>query len=215
MGRKRIPHVLVRGADGKHCSACRKAKLLSAFGVRRTAWDGRQSACLVCVRIRSADGIARRLANIKGQAAVFWAQVEKRGKDECWWWLGARHTCNTKYTPMTYGAFSNRNASRIAWMVEHGQPPPGYVICHTCDQPLCVNPRHLFAGTRADNQRDMQRKFRSGILGEKNPKAKLTPDQVRVIRTSAESNSDLGRQYAVCASTIYMIKKGRKWRHIV
>lgn len=145
----------------------------------------------------------------------FWAKVDKRGTDECWPWTGAKSTCNTKYTPMTYGAFKQRRAHRASWIISNGrQPQPGYVICHRCDNPLCVNPSHLFEGTRADNQRDMQVKLRSGVLGEKNPKAKLTPDQVRLIRKSTQSDALLALQFGVWASTIYCIRTRRKWRHI-
>jgi transposase len=145
----------------------------------------------------------------------FWAKVDKRGADECWPWIGAKSTCNKQYTPMTYGAFKQRRAHRASWIIANGrQPQPGYVICHSCDNPLCVNPAHLFEGTRADNQRDMQRKLRSGILGEKNPKAKLTPEQVLEIRASTESDKALADRFGVWQSTIYAIRTGKKWRNL-
>jgi hypothetical protein len=145
----------------------------------------------------------------------FWAKVDKRGPDDCWPWLGAKSTCNKQYTPMTYGGFKQRRAHRWAWAIANGRMPlPEHVICHRCDNPLCVNPAHLFEGTRADNQKDMQRKLRSGIIGAKNPKAKLTETQVLEIRGSDERDVVLAERYGVHHTTIYMIKVGRKWRNL-
>jgi hypothetical protein len=156
-------------------------------------------------------------------ASRFWTHVQKRGVNDCWLWTGPTKTVNKRYTPMVYGAFSakvegktqSRNAHRYAWIIANNQlPPAGWVICHHCDTPLCCNPAHLFAGTRADNQRDMQRKLRSGIIGEKNPKAKLTREQVLAIRASSARDAELAEQYGVHHTTIYMIRVGRKWRNL-
>lgn len=153
----------------------------------------------------------------------FWTHVQKSGVNDCWPWTGPTKTVNKRYTPMTYGAFTatidgksySRNAHRYAWIIANKQSPPaGWVICHHCDNPLCCNPGHLFAGTRADNQRDMQRKLRSGILGTKNPKAKFTEAQVLEIRASDESDLEVARRYGVAATTIYMLRVGRKWRNL-
>jgi hypothetical protein len=147
----------------------------------------------------------------------FWAKVERRGPDDCWLWLGGKSTCNTQYTPMTYGAFRQMRAHRVAWQIANGREPlPFHVICHRCDVPLCCNPAHLFEGTRADNQRDMQLKQRSGILGEKNPKAKVTVEQVLEIRAmdATVSNVELAARYGVDDSTIYSARVGRKWKNL-
>jgi hypothetical protein len=124
---------------------------------------------------------------------------------------------------MTYGAWAisrsgksfNRNAHRFAWIIANKQSPPdGWVICHKCDNPLCCNPAHLFAGTRADNQRDMQAKLRSGVLGTKNPKAVLTEEQVLEIRRSTESDKVLSARYGVLHWAISDARSGRHWKHL-
>lgn len=73
----------------------------------------------------------------------------------CWLWFGL-------LTSKGYGRFgkNGKRAHRISYMSFVGPIPLGMCVCHRCDQPSCVNPSHLFLGTVADNQRDMQKKGR-------------------------------------------------------
>jgi hypothetical protein len=88
-------------------------------------------------------------------------------------------------------------------------------VLHRCDQPLCVNPEHLFLGTQADNTRDMDAKGRANRpKGEAHGWAKLTNDQVLLIRKSPETHRELGKIYGVHHSTIGNIKRSRIWTHI-
>lgn len=160
---------------------------------------------------------------VDAEVKRFLSKVDRRGPNECWLWTGTKHTTNKKYTPMVYGQFDltiggkrfNRNAHRLAWIIANNTlPPPGWVICHKCDTPLCCNPAHLFAGTRADNQRDMQAKLRSGVLGTKNPKAVLSEADVMDIRRSSESDKALAARYGLDVSTIHCARSGRKWKHL-
>lgn len=90
-------------------------------------------------------------------ASRFWSKVDKAAA--CWQWQGSKFTTG-------YGAFSiggkNRAAHRVAYELTHGAIEGGLHICHSCDNRLCVNPLHLFSGTRSDNMRDMVSKGRGG-----------------------------------------------------
>ena len=113
----------------------------------------------------------------KSIAERFWSKVDFSG--ECWEWKAFRNHDG-------YGLFFvNRNvsmsgmivASRFAWELFNGPIPDGLCALHNCDNPPCVNPSHLFLGTREKNNEDMVLKDRQS-KGEHRPQHKLTLDQV-------------------------------------
>jgi hypothetical protein len=112
---------------------------------------------------------------------------------------------------------TRKRAHRFSYETYKGEIPKDNVVCHRCDNPSCVNPGHLFAGTKKDNTQDMLRKNRQGtfrLKGEENPKAKLKSSDILNIIKSTESYSKLARLYNVGKSTIARIKKRQTWAHI-
>jgi hypothetical protein len=94
-------------------------------------------------------------------------QTERRGPDECWPWIGS-HDRNGYGHLTRFG--KQVRAHRVAWELANGREPRG-CICHSCDNPACVNPAHLWEGSHADNMRDMHAKRRhpGGSFRRTNP----------------------------------------------
>lgn len=147
----------------------------------------------------------------------FWGHAQPKGANECWPWHGARNVGG-------YGA-ANRHAinvpaHRMSYEINIGPIADGMKICHTCDNPPCVNPEHLFTGTQQDNLRDMERKGRrsgGALRGEHNPASKLTEESVRDIRAALSSGviqRDLADKYGVTQAVISQIKRRASWKHV-
>jgi len=156
----------------------------------------------------------------------FWSKVAKAADNQCWEWNAAKD-------PSGYGAFKfngkKTNAHRVAYELEHGPITKDMEICHTCDNRSCVNPNHLFLGTRSDNMLDAYRKGRlpqafnkGGIDRRPDDRAfhaKLTDDQVVEIRNIVRSGAkitytELGERYGVHRTTIGRIIPGDRWKSL-
>lgn len=141
----------------------------------------------------------------------------KKVKSGCLLWTGG--TFNGRYGRIAIDGTGGKEmlAHRASYQTFVGPIPEGMFVCHKCDNPICINPRHLFLGTAADNNADMVAKGRSA-RGEKHGRAKLTSIDVVKIRNihqlSKFSYKRIASMYSVTPMVIFNIIKGRNWTHI-
>lgn len=149
----------------------------------------------------------------------FWSKVDKAGAipphcselGACWIWTAY---CGK---PFGYGRFEGFQAHRISWLLHEGSLADQVCVLHRCDNPKCVNPNHLFLGTRKDNSDDREKKGRGNhVTGERNGSSKLSRKIVqearRLFRLGGVSMRALGRNYGVANATMRKALLGLTWR---
>lgn len=157
----------------------------------------------------------------KPVADRFWSKVAIGQPDDCWLWKAQR----MPRTPRGggYGVFhfggglGQTTAHRAAYILTHGAPAPGMVVCHRCDNPPCVNPRHLFLGTPRENSADMVSKGRqkpSGLRGGDHPAAKVSPrhaQEISDLRAAGLPVRQIAALFGLSLAHTYRITKGQHW----
>jgi hypothetical protein len=213
----------------RRCEHCGKAFWTSACHIRKG--HGRYCSLSCAAKARK-----RPLAD------RFWEKVNKSvGPRACWNWTGTVNP-KTGYGEISGGERGSGReiASRLSWQLHYGPIPDGLCVLHHCDNRLCVNPVHLFLGTRADNVHDMIQKGRNAdhvrpgyhpkgdrngarvhpermSRGERHHSAKLTEARVRAIRAAYAGGvcqAILSREYGVTPTCVYNIVHRKTWRHI-
>lgn len=152
---------------------------------------------------------------------AFWSKVDiANNTRECWNWRSAKK-------PSGYGNVTidkkYRLAHRVAFELANGPIPPGFIVCHICDNPSCCNPQHLMLGTVKSNAADMliknrQVKAQYASRGVNNTNAKLTNEDVLRIRELYRNKSlnqyELSDKFGVSQTCIGSIVRRTTWRHI-
>ena len=155
----------------------------------------------------------------------FWARVDRiSSPNGCWHWTGGKK-------PNGYGCISFQSkrwlTHRLAYFLSNKIHPGDMFVCHSCDQPSCCNPSHLFLGSNSDNIIDATKKGRhkcnfkddriervqSGVY----PSQKLTVENVNDIKTllsSGMTHKDIAKIFCVSRPTITCINSGRTWWHV-
>lgn len=144
----------------------------------------------------------------------FESKVDRSG--DCHLWMGSKN-------PEGYGNFHANGkldkAHRYAYRLANGDFDTALYVCHTCDNPSCVNPDHLFLGTQTKNMHDMMSKGRQHLtVGVQNGRAKLNDDAVRQIRTLHKSGDmttrELAKEFGMGQTSIAEIVANKTWRHV-
>ena len=156
--------------------------------------------------------------------------LEKINKtNNCWNWIGTKLKSG-------YGVFwlngKSVKAHRLSMTIKFGKIPKGMCVCNHCDNPSCVNPKHLFIGTHKDNMRDgvLKGRFRSGKnhpvhycsqnvhKGEDNPKSKLKTSDIVYIRFLYDfhkyNQKELSKIFGVNNRSISNIVNRKSWKHV-
>jgi len=144
----------------------------------------------------------------------FWSRVEVLGNDDCWEWKRGA-------TVQGYGCFhfghSSIRAHRFSYQLHNGPIAEHQCVCHSCDNPRCVNPAHLWLGTRAENNADKNAKGRNVIpkqlTGEGNTNSVLSTPEVVAIRVMARCGMPQARiasYLGVSTASVCMIVSGER-----
>ena len=152
----------------------------------------------------------------KDPYVLFVQKIKINQINGCWEWTGYR-------SPKGYGKFvfdGGSLAHRFSYLLYKGGIPEGMQVCHTCDNPSCVSPDHLWLGTNRENQMDCIKKgraFRNSPKGSHNGLSKITEKDVRKIRDMRKngvSKPKIAKLFNITSSNVYYIVSKRTWKHV-
>ena len=189
--------------------------LLLIRWVFNTAWNRYVTDQMVDdVEAEMAAELARRRRSGVTEAERFELGYIPEPNSGCWLWVGTVRGSgrNSEVDRPVMRVKGKRTfASHVAWRLNNAPVPNGLSVLHRCDNPMCVNPAHLFLGTHFDNMRDMAAKGRAGA-------GKLTIDQVRLIRqthkTLGKTHGELAKQFGVSRVSVTNIINRKVWAHL-
>ena len=144
-------------------------------------------------------------------------KVDRRGLDECWPWIGKPDSFGYGKFGLGVGHTTRAHQYGYEHLVGPIPPPPNNVVRHTCDNPICNNPRHWLIGTLADNLHDSIERKRNQF-GEAHYLAVLTDESVLSIRADYAQGIkivELVSRYGASNGAIHAIVTNRTWKHLL
>ncbi len=198
-----------RSSEPRNCAHCGRLFLATLKALRM----GQGRFCTVRCAVRGTPRTSRPLLDRFLDLAD-----QSGGPLACWPWKGSRN-------PQGYGRMGDvppkrtgAAAHRVAYRLFVEPIPEGLFVLHHCDNPWCVNPRHLFLGTQQQNVDDCRTKGRAHYArGEKIALAKLTGSAIPMVRLAhavGRLPREIAAHFGICESQVRNIVHGRAWKHI-
>jgi DNA-binding XRE family transcriptional regulator len=135
----------------------------------------------------------------------FWSKVDRGNDEDCWEWQASTRSSGYGqiWVPDKEGPVG---AHVVSYRLEYGGVPEGKQVNHTCDNPPCVNPNHLYAGDKKDNMEDLLRRGTS-------EQVELGIEQVKDIKRKSDTVEweTIAEQYDISSKTVEYIESGEIW----
>lgn len=139
----------------------------------------------------------------------------------CWLWIDAPDSHG--YGVLQTGKRTSIKAHRLSHILHKGPVPRGKLVCHHCDNTICVNPEHIYAGTSKQNNEDMHRRgrhrpSRNGLFGESQHTAVLTDasatEALQLLLVERVNPAIVATRFGVGRTTMQKLRDGLTWRHL-
>ena len=180
---------------------------------RARIWQGKG---IYCSKVCYVSHKVSRVERIKH----FWLHVSMRDENECWLWK-TNSSSNSRYGKFSYtlyGVAIEKGAHVFSYMLHIGKVPRGKFVCHTCDVPKCVNPKHLFLGDALSNMQDKVAKGRHKYgFGESSGNNKLSDaDVLEIYRMNGMhvSIDRIAKRFNISFGSVRRILRGETWKHL-